>query len=181
RVTGRGPRRRGPGPETGGDRGRGRDRPDRDRGRAGTGAGNRNRISEPDAGPGRGCRPRTRMPAPDADAGPWTGLRSATASSVADLPRLDPFAELGPPRSRVKLLHGPISIGSRSTPGPGRPRLHPRHPHLGFRDRWPNRHGATREQILADFSDRELEDVQQALEYAAWLTTEEVHWVQGSR
>jgi len=42
-------------------------------------------------------------------------------------------------------------------------------------------HGATREQILADFPDLEPEDVQQALEYAAWLTTEEVHWVQGTR
>lgn len=36
-------------------------------------------------------------------------------------------------------------------------------------------HGATVEQILADFPDLESEDVRQALQYAAWLTTEEVH------
>ena len=42
-------------------------------------------------------------------------------------------------------------------------------------------HGATPEQILADCPDLEAEDVQQALEYAAWLTTEEVHWAEGAR
>lgn len=35
-------------------------------------------------------------------------------------------------------------------------------------------HGATREEILADYPDLEPEDIQQALEYAAWLTQEEV-------
>jgi len=34
-------------------------------------------------------------------------------------------------------------------------------------------HGATREEVLADYPDLELEDVQQALEYAAWLSQEE--------
>jgi uncharacterized protein (DUF433 family) len=36
-------------------------------------------------------------------------------------------------------------------------------------------HGATVEEILADYPGLEREDVQQALEYAAWLTQEEVH------
>ncbi len=35
-------------------------------------------------------------------------------------------------------------------------------------------HGATLEEILAGYPDLEQEDVQQALEYAAWLTQEEV-------
>ncbi len=35
-------------------------------------------------------------------------------------------------------------------------------------------HGATTEEILAEFPYLEREDVQQALEYAAWLTREEV-------
>ncbi|MEW6600540.1 MAG: DUF433 domain-containing protein [Nitrospirota bacterium] len=35
-------------------------------------------------------------------------------------------------------------------------------------------HGATVKEILADYPDLEPEDVQQALEYAAWLTREEV-------
>jgi uncharacterized protein (DUF433 family) len=35
-------------------------------------------------------------------------------------------------------------------------------------------HGATTEQVLADNPDLEREDIQQALEYAAWLTTEDV-------
>lgn len=35
-------------------------------------------------------------------------------------------------------------------------------------------HGATREEVLADYPDLEPEDVQAALEYAAWLTEEEV-------
>jgi uncharacterized protein (DUF433 family) len=36
-------------------------------------------------------------------------------------------------------------------------------------------HGASVDQILADFPDLEEQDVRQALQYAAWLTTEEVH------
>ena len=36
-------------------------------------------------------------------------------------------------------------------------------------------HGATAEEILGDYPDLELEDVQQALEYAAWLAQEEVY------
>ena len=35
-------------------------------------------------------------------------------------------------------------------------------------------HGATVEEILADYPDLEAEDIKQALEYAAWLTQEEV-------
>lgn len=35
-------------------------------------------------------------------------------------------------------------------------------------------HGATVEEILADYPDLEAEDIRQALEYAAWLTQEEV-------
>lgn len=35
-------------------------------------------------------------------------------------------------------------------------------------------HGATVDEILADYPDLEPEDVQQALEYAAWLAQEEV-------
>jgi uncharacterized protein (DUF433 family) len=42
-------------------------------------------------------------------------------------------------------------------------------------------HGATQEEVLADYSDLEPEDVQQALQYAAWLTTEEVHPAHESR
>jgi uncharacterized protein (DUF433 family) len=41
-------------------------------------------------------------------------------------------------------------------------------------------HGATPQEILADYPDLEAEDIQQALEYAAWLTTEEVHWAKGA-
>ncbi len=36
-------------------------------------------------------------------------------------------------------------------------------------------HGATEKEILADYPDLEAEDIRQALEYAAWLTQEEVH------
>jgi uncharacterized protein (DUF433 family) len=36
-------------------------------------------------------------------------------------------------------------------------------------------HGAAVEEILAEYPDVEREDVMQALEYAAWLTQEEVH------
>ncbi|MGH7802455.1 MAG: DUF433 domain-containing protein [Thermodesulfobacteriota bacterium] len=35
-------------------------------------------------------------------------------------------------------------------------------------------HGTTIEEILADYPDLEPKDIQQALEYAAWLTQEEV-------
>lgn len=35
--------------------------------------------------------------------------------------------------------------------------------------------GASFEEILKDFPDLEREDIQEALEYAAWLTREEVH------
>jgi len=38
-------------------------------------------------------------------------------------------------------------------------------------------HGATVEEILADYPDLEPDDIQQALEYAAWLAQEEVHSV----
>jgi uncharacterized protein (DUF433 family) len=36
-------------------------------------------------------------------------------------------------------------------------------------------HGATIEEILADYPDIEAEDIRQALEYAAWLAQEEVY------
>lgn len=36
-------------------------------------------------------------------------------------------------------------------------------------------HGATTEEVLDDHPDLEPEDIRQALEYAAWLTQEEVH------
>ena len=36
-------------------------------------------------------------------------------------------------------------------------------------------HGASHEEILKDYPDLEPEDIRQALEYAAWLTREEVH------
>lgn len=36
-------------------------------------------------------------------------------------------------------------------------------------------HGATFEEILSDYPDMEREDIQQALEYAAWLTNEQVY------
>ncbi|MEK6798333.1 MAG: DUF433 domain-containing protein [Planctomycetota bacterium] len=35
-------------------------------------------------------------------------------------------------------------------------------------------HGASREEVLADYPDLEPEDIQEALEYAAWLSQEEV-------
>ena len=35
-------------------------------------------------------------------------------------------------------------------------------------------HGATIDEILADYPDLEHDDITQALEYAAWLTREEV-------
>ena len=36
-------------------------------------------------------------------------------------------------------------------------------------------HGATFEEILAGYPDLQREDIQQAVEYAAWLTQEEIH------
>lgn len=36
-------------------------------------------------------------------------------------------------------------------------------------------HGAVVEEVLADYPDLEPPDIQQALEYAAWLTQEEVY------
>lgn len=35
-------------------------------------------------------------------------------------------------------------------------------------------HGATTEEVLAEYPDLEPEDVRQALEYAAWLTNDEI-------
>ena len=35
-------------------------------------------------------------------------------------------------------------------------------------------HGATRDEVLQGYPDLEPEDIQQSLEYAAWLTHEEV-------
>lgn len=35
-------------------------------------------------------------------------------------------------------------------------------------------HGASQEEILRDYPDLESEDIQQALQYAAWLTSEEI-------
>jgi uncharacterized protein (DUF433 family) len=37
-------------------------------------------------------------------------------------------------------------------------------------------HGATVEEVLADYPDLESADIQQALEYAAWLAQEEVRF-----
>lgn len=36
-------------------------------------------------------------------------------------------------------------------------------------------HGASASEVLADYPDLETEDIQQALQYAAWLAQEEVH------
>jgi uncharacterized protein (DUF433 family) len=36
-------------------------------------------------------------------------------------------------------------------------------------------HGASPEEILKDYPDLEPDDVRQAMEYAAWLTNEEIH------
>ena len=41
-------------------------------------------------------------------------------------------------------------------------------------------HGASVEQVLTDFPDLEEQDVRQALQYAAWLTTEEVRPIRTS-
>jgi uncharacterized protein (DUF433 family) len=35
-------------------------------------------------------------------------------------------------------------------------------------------HGATHEEVLSDYPDLEAEDIRQALQYAAWLSQEEV-------
>ena len=37
-------------------------------------------------------------------------------------------------------------------------------------------HGATIDEILAGYPDLEGDDIQQAVEYAAWLTQEEIHF-----
>jgi uncharacterized protein (DUF433 family) len=37
-------------------------------------------------------------------------------------------------------------------------------------------HGVTFEEILQGYPDLEREDIQQAVEYAAWLTQEEIHF-----
>jgi uncharacterized protein (DUF433 family) len=36
-------------------------------------------------------------------------------------------------------------------------------------------HGASPEEILKDYPDLERDDPRQAMEYAAWLTSEEIH------
>ena len=36
-------------------------------------------------------------------------------------------------------------------------------------------HGAAFEEILENYPDLELRDIQEAIEYAAWLTQEEIH------
>lgn len=36
-------------------------------------------------------------------------------------------------------------------------------------------HGATKEDVLKDYPDLEPEDIKQVMEYAAWLTQEEVY------
>jgi len=36
-------------------------------------------------------------------------------------------------------------------------------------------HGKTPPEIMEEYPDLELEDIQQSLEYAAWLTREQVH------
>jgi uncharacterized protein (DUF433 family) len=38
-------------------------------------------------------------------------------------------------------------------------------------------HGATNAEILEDYPDLESEDIQESLEYAAWLAQEQVHSV----
>lgn len=49
--------------------------------------------------------------------------------------------------------------------------------HTRFRDRWAQiAHGATFDEILQGYPDLEKEDIQQAIEYAAWLTQEEIHF-----
>ena len=38
-------------------------------------------------------------------------------------------------------------------------------------------HGASHNEILSEYPDLNKEDIEQAIEYAAWLTQEEVHRV----
>jgi uncharacterized protein (DUF433 family) len=42
-------------------------------------------------------------------------------------------------------------------------------------------HGASEEEILADYPELETEDIRQAWEYAAWLAQEEVHTLNDPR
>ena len=42
-------------------------------------------------------------------------------------------------------------------------------------------HGASFEEILNGYPDLDREDIQQALEYAAWLTQEEIHPIEVQR
>ena len=42
-------------------------------------------------------------------------------------------------------------------------------------------HGASFEEILEGYPDLDREDIQQALEYAAWLTREEVHPIEAQQ
>ena len=42
-------------------------------------------------------------------------------------------------------------------------------------------HGASFEDILKGYPDLDREDIQQALEYAAWLTQEEVHPIEAQQ
>lgn len=45
----------------------------------------------------------------------------------------------------------------------------------GLGDRLPDRSWASFDEILAGYPDLERDDIQQALEYAAWLTQDQVH------
>ena len=54
--------------------------------------------------------------------------------------------------------------------------MHTRNAHTGLRNCGPDRDGATFEEILQGYPDLEREDIQQAIEYAAWLTQEEIHF-----
>ena len=40
-------------------------------------------------------------------------------------------------------------------------------------------HGASREELLTEYPDLEPDDLREALEYAAWLASEEVHPASG--
>ena len=54
--------------------------------------------------------------------------------------------------------------------------MHTRYAHTGFRNLGQIAHGATFEEILQGYPDLEKEDIKQAVEYAAWLTQEEIHF-----
>ena len=54
--------------------------------------------------------------------------------------------------------------------------MHSRNAHTGFRIVGQIAHGATFEEIHRGYPDLEREDIQQAIEYAAWLTQEEIHF-----